>query len=105
MSRALFLVGCLLCVISSSALGQSTVRPTHVAMPAYPLMLRASFIEGVVRFEAPVTAFGRIDTTSVRVVESSHEGFLVALKRTLPEWRFSPQRPHTQGKRVVNHIV
>jgi len=101
----LLLVATLAWLCACPVSGQSTVRATRVVSPPYPLTMQYSGMQGVVRFEARVTPSGRIDTSTVRVSESSHEMFVVALKRTLPQWRFPAQRPGAQRNRVVAHVV
>jgi TonB family protein len=58
----------------------------------YPLSLRAAGIEGRVIVECIVAANGRVEASSVKVVESSHVGFELPTRQLLELLRFEPGR-------------
>jgi TonB family protein len=56
---------------------QVEVRPTRLSgpMPRYPAMLRQAGIEGAVMLEFVIDEEGRVDTTSIEVMESTNRAF------------------------------
>jgi TonB family protein len=60
--------------------------------PRYPDALRQSGIDGRVEIEFVVDDRGRVDMSTVRVIESTHELFTHAVRRALSGMRFSPAK-------------
>jgi TonB family protein len=58
--------------------------------PRYPAQLQQAGVEGTVSFKFVVDTLGRIDPTSIEVVESSHGQFTAAARATLDKLRFQP---------------
>jgi periplasmic protein TonB len=67
-----------------SALGNVT--------PDYPSSLRETGVEGQVVVEFVVNENGRVDASSIKIVESSHALFTSSVRNALPRMRFSPAR-------------
>lgn len=59
-------------------------------MPRYPEILRQAGVEGEVLAVFVVDEKGRADTSTFKVITSSHDLFAVAVKRALGEMRFQP---------------
>jgi len=70
----------------------AVVRSQSSAAPAYPLDLLAKHIEGVVVVRYVVDTTGFADTASFRVVRTTNEGFVTAVRDVLPYMRFSPAK-------------
>jgi protein TonB len=60
------------------------------ARPRYPESLRSAGIEGRVLVEFTVDTLGRVDASSVKVLDSTHELFTKAAKDALSAFRFRP---------------
>jgi TonB family protein len=60
-------------------------------MPRYPAMLRAANFAGVVELDVPVSVEGRA-TGRLRVIESTHDLFLLSVRQAVTAWRFRPAR-------------
>lgn len=58
----------------------------------YPPLLRDAFISGEVVLAIRVREDGSVDSTDVRVVSATHEGFIAAARRSTSSLRFSPAR-------------
>jgi len=72
------------------------------AAPAYPPRMLEQSTEGVVRAEFVVSQSGYVDTTSLRVLESTHPDFTKAVRDALPFMRF---RPAKIGDTIVSQLV
>ena len=72
------------------------------AAPAYPPRMLEQATEGVVRAEFVVSQTGYVDTTSLRVLESTHPDFTKAVRDALPFMRFKPAKI---GTTVVSQLV
>lgn len=71
-------------------------------LPRYPQWLRDAGVEGSVRARFVVDTLGRVDLTSVQVLNSTHAAFAEAMRLTLPQMRFVPARI---GTRRVRQLV
>jgi periplasmic protein TonB len=60
--------------------------------PDYPGSLRETGVEGQVVVEFVVNENGRVDMSSLKIVESSHALFTSSVRSALPRMRFSPAR-------------
>lgn len=58
--------------------------------PAYPPALRAAGVEGETVVEYAVGEDGRVDTSSVRVIQATHPGFIPPVLTALASARFTP---------------
>ena len=72
------------------------------AAPSYPPRMLEKKQEGYVRAEFIVSADGYADTTTLRIVETTHEDFTKAVLDALPFMRF---RPAKIGRQAVNQLV
>jgi TonB family protein len=79
-------------------LERAVERDPLSAAPAYPSELEQARVEGDVTAEWVVDTVGRADTTSFRVVSSTHPRFLEAVRAALPLMHFRPAQ--LQGRRV-----
>jgi len=68
------------------------IRYEWSAAPAYPPRMLEQATEGVVRAEFVVSQTGYVDTTSLRVLESTHPDFTKAVRDALPFMRFKPAK-------------
>ena len=71
-------------------------------LPRFPQSLRNAGVEGMVRVSFVVDTLGRVELETVRVVESSHPAFALAVQATLPRVRFTPARI---GGHAVRQLV
>lgn len=67
-------------------------EPVDQPNPRYPDGLRRAGVSGLVQLQYVVRIDGRVDQRSVRVLVSSHPGFLLAAFQALRESRFKPAR-------------
>jgi TonB family protein len=77
-------------------------RHPESAAPLYPPRLSALGIQGRVHATFVVDATGRVDMTSVRVLESDDPEFSESVRTALREMRF---RPAKRGGRAVRQLV
>ena len=75
--------------------------PTSAA-PEYPSYLQENRIEGSLTVEFVVDTMGGADSTSLRVIHSSHPAFEQSLRAALPHMRFVPAE---LGGRLVRQWV
>lgn len=68
------------------------VSPLGNVSPDYPSSLRETGVEGQVVVEFVVNENGRVDMSSVKIVESSHALFTSSVRTALPKMRFSPAK-------------
>ncbi|HEU4719772.1 MAG TPA: TonB family protein [Gemmatimonadaceae bacterium] len=61
-------------------------------IPHFPDELRAQRLEGEVVVQFRVNEQGRVDASSMRVMQSGHELFTAAVRNALPKFRFEPAR-------------
>jgi TonB family protein len=81
---------------------QTVERYDGSAAPIYPPKLSALGIEGHVQATFVVDPTGRVDLTSVRVLESDRTEFSESVLTALAEMRF---RPATRGGKAVRQLV
>ena len=72
------------------------------AAPVYPSELAALGTEGQVHATYVVDVTGRVDTTTIRVLQSDHPRFTQSVITALSEMRF---RPAKKGGRTVRQLV
>lgn len=70
--------------------------------PGYPQILREAGVEGEVLVSFVVDATGQADTSTFKVIRSTHELFSAAVKQALPAMRFVPAEV---GGRKVKQMV
>jgi protein TonB len=70
--------------------------------PKYPAVLESSGIAGEVQAQFVVSANGKADMNSFKVLKSTNELFTQAVKNVLPRMRFSPAQI---GGKPVNQLV
>lgn len=70
--------------------------------PTYPSLLQSQGVSGRVVAPFVVDTAGRIEAASFEVLESSHELFSAAVRRALPDMRFTPAEV---GGRKVRQLV
>ena len=68
------------------------VLDKHSPLPRFPQLLRDAGVEGIARLSFVVDTLGRVELGTVRVLESTHPAFAVAVQATLPRMRFAPAR-------------
>lgn len=74
------------------------MRIVSSAKPRYPESLRQAGIGGRVVVRFVVDTLGRIDMSTVEVLESTHDRFSVSVRDVLPAFRFKPSE--AGGRRV-----
>jgi TonB family protein len=72
------------------------------APPRYPDALRAGLVEGEVLAQFVVGVDGRADTSTVKILKSTHKLFTDAVVAALPRFRFLPARV---GGKAVKQLV
>lgn len=71
-------------------------------LPRYPDVLKTRGLTGGVRIRFVVGADGRVELSTVEILESTHPAFADAVRATLPRMRF---RPAKVGNRSVRQLV
>jgi TonB family protein len=69
--------------------------------PRYPERMRTTGISGRVRIRFVVDTTGRVDPSSVQVIESTHDLFTNAVRAVLPSLRFKPSEANGQRVRSL----
>ena len=72
------------------------------AAPTYPPRMLEQKMSGLVRAQWVVQPNGYADTTTFRIIESTHDDFAQAVRDALPLMRFSPAKI---GRRAVSQLV
>jgi protein TonB len=72
------------------------------AAPTYPSMLQNQGVAGQVIAQFVVDTTGRVDISTFKVIESSHDLFSSAVKNSLSRMRFQPAEV---GGRKVKQLV
>jgi periplasmic protein TonB len=72
------------------------------AQPRYPDMLRQAGVEGEVLAQFVVDTTGRVEMSQFKVLKSSHDLFVNAVKNALPQMKFIPAEV---GGRKVKQLV
>ena len=75
--------------------------PTSVG-PTFPRALLQAKIEGVTRVQFIVDSTGRVEVTSLVILDSTHPEFTQAVRDVLPKMKFKPARI---GARAVAQLV
>jgi periplasmic protein TonB len=74
--------------------------------PDYPMELRRAGVQGMVRVEYVVRLDGRMDPRSLRVLSSTHPGFVLTTLQALRKARFKPAQRNRQPVAVtVQQII
>lgn len=71
-------------------------------LPRYPDLLRNQRLEGSARVRFVVGTNGRVEMSSIVVLESTHPAFAEAVRSALPRMRFRPARV---GRQPVRQLV
>jgi protein TonB len=69
--------------------------------PRYPEMLRSAGVSGRVLVQFTVDTTGRVDLSTVRVVQSAHDLFSAAVLDVLPRYRFAPAEVNGRHVRMT----
>lgn len=75
---------------------------TRSPLPRFPQVLKEAGVGGMARLSFVVDTLGHVELETVRVVESTHPAFALAVRTTLPRMRFAPARV---GGRPVRQLV
>lgn len=89
-------------IMTEFMVDSAVVRYEDGAAPAYPESMLRRRIEGTVIVQYVVDTLGHADTTTFRVLSSTHADFARAVKQTLPKMRF---RPAIMANRLVPQLV
>jgi TonB family protein len=84
---------------------EETVKPVLLSgsrTPKYPELLRRAGVEGEVLVSFDVDEAGQPDVATIKVIQSTHDLFSVAVREALPGMRF---RPAERGGRKVKLTV
>lgn len=82
---------------------EKVVAPiTGTGVPRYPDLLRSGNVEGLVLAQFVVDTTGRVEISSFRVVTSTHDLFVAAVRQQLPNMRFLSAEV---GGRKVKQLV
>jgi TonB family protein len=65
-------------------------------------VLEQARASGAVIVQFVVDTSGRVDLSTVRILEASNDLFAASVREVLPQWRF---RPASAGERAVNQLV
>ena len=79
-------------------LGPPAKQGPNSAVPRYPEILRSARIEGEVLAAFVVRPTGKADVGSFKVLHSTHELFVSAIRNALPDMNFEPAE--VEGKKV-----
>jgi TonB family protein len=89
-------------VYSALQVDQMVERNPYSSAPVYPPELSARGVEGLVDATYVVDATGRVDTTTIQVIQSDHPRFTESVRTSLVEARF---RPAVRGGKNVRQLV
>lgn len=78
------------------------VQAANSAAPAYPDILRQAGVEGEALVSFVVDTSGRVDQATFKVIRTTHDLFVAAVKNVLPRMRFIPAE---LGDRKVRQLV
>jgi TonB family protein len=87
---------------SSTEVEHGIERDPESAAPIYPRHLMQAGIEGYAAMRFVVDSTGRVEMTSVRVLEATHPEFAAAVRAAMPGMKFSPARI---GNRPVRQLA
>jgi TonB family protein len=74
---------------------------THELHPRYPETLRQWGLDGRVQLEYLISAEGRVDSTSIRVLQTTHPDFAASAVEAVRDARFRPARRGGKGVAVL----
>jgi TonB family protein len=77
------------------------VRDPQSAAPAYPKDMEERGIEGAVRVRFVVDSSGRIDLSTIKILDATNESFAREVRSALPDMRF---RPAMIGSHAVRQL-
>jgi TonB family protein len=89
-------------VYSALQVDEMVERYPFSAVPVYPPELSARGVEGQVEATYVVDATGRVDTTTIQVMQSDHPRFTESVRTALGEALF---RPATRAGKTVRQLV
>jgi hypothetical protein len=89
-------------VLSVLEVDSAAIRDPQSAAPAYPVELLKEGVQGSVYTQYVVDTTGFADSTSLKILRSSHPQFTASVREALPYMRFSPAR---LGPRKVRQLV
>ena len=89
-------------VYSVLAVDSQVVRDPETVAPRYPTSLLEAGVQGIVVVEFVVDSTGRVDLSTVQVLNSSHPEFTAAVEAALAEMKF---RPAWRAFRHVRQLV
>jgi TonB family protein len=89
-------------VYSMLQVDETVQRYEFSAAPVYPPELSARGTEGKVEASYVVDTMGRVDTTTIRVMQSDHPRFTESVRTALAETRF---RPAKRAGKAVRQLV
>jgi protein TonB len=81
---------------------EKPVVPNGGSVPRYPDILRSAGVEGEVLAQFVVDTSGRVEMNSFKVLRSSHDLFVAAVRQALPGMKFIPAEV---GGRHVKQLV
>ena len=87
---------------SSVEVETAAERDPESAAPAYPRVLMVAGVEGYAAMRFVVDTGGRVDLTSIRVLDATHPEFAAAVKQSMPGMKFTPAR---LGDRPVRQLA
>lgn len=77
-------------VFSVLAVDSQVIREPGTVAPRYPAALMEARVEGAVDVEFVVDTTGRVDVTTVEILNSSHPEFTASVETALSEMKFRP---------------
>lgn len=89
-------------VFSQLEVDSTVSRYPGSAAPAYPIDMLKQGVQGSVMTQYVVDTTGFADTTSLKVLRSTHEDFTTAVRAALPYMRFFPAKV---GSKKVRQLV
>lgn len=87
---------------SSVEVESAAERDPSSAAPVYPRDLMARGIEGYAAMRFVVDSTGLVDLTTVRVLDTTHPEFAIAVRNAMPGMKFTPAR---LGDRPVRQLA
>jgi TonB family protein len=78
------------------------VRDPQSAAPAYPKDMEERGIEGAVRVRFVVDSTGRIDLSTIKILDATNESFAREVRSALPDMRFRPAMIGTHAVRQLS---
>ena len=89
-------------IMTELQVDSTVVRYESSAAPSYPESMLRRRMEGLVIVQYVVDTLGRADTTTFRVVSTTHADFARAVRSVLPHIHF---RPAMMANRLVPQLV